>query len=449
MRTIRDLWFRVRALLGRGRMQDELDEELAFHLEMEARKLAAEGLSPGEARRLARVRFGGVERQKERTREAWGTTALHDLGGDVRFAARQLARRPAFSLLAALTLALGIGGTVALGSVAHGVLLRPLPVDDEERLVTFWSDYNWRGVEFDFVADRVRAFEELAAWSNNAYTLRSGGASTWLLATVASAELFDVLGAPPLLGRTFRPGDDRPGAERVIVLSHGLWQQEFGGDPGVVGRRVSLDGEPTTVIGVMPEDFWFPDPEMRAWVPLNLDPDDRSYQSNGWLVLTGRLRDGVGSGGVVADLASLTEALGATFTYPEAWDKTKNAFVVPLREYLLGDARPALLLLLGAVGTLLLLACANVAALLLTRTADRAGEMSLRAARAAPVSPARCSPNPSSWAWRAERWAPASRSRSSTWSSRASPSEAGSPRRSRSTGRPSSLAWSCRPQRVL
>ena len=380
MRWLTNVWFRIRALVDRGRMEVDMNDEFEFHLEMETKKLEAHGVAPDEARRLARVKFGGVERQKEHARAAWGVGALHNFGGDLRYAARQLRKYPAFTTLAAVTLALGIGGTVALSSVAHGLLLRPLPVEDEESLVTFWSDYNWRGVEFDFVRERAQAFENLAAWSNQAYTLRADEGSSWILATIASAELFDVLGAPPLLGRTFQPGDDRPGAEPVIVLSHGVWQQDFGADPGIVGRRVFLDGEPTTVIGVMPEGFYFPAPEMRAWTTLNLDPADGGYQGNGWLVLTGRVAAGVTEARVHEDVAAIATALGERFNYPEAWDKTRNPFVRSLREYLLGDVRPAVLLLLGAVGLLLVMACVNVAALLLTRTNDRAGEMSVRAA---------------------------------------------------------------------
>jgi len=380
MRWLTNVWFRIRALVDRGRMELDMNDEFEFHLEMETKKHEALGLAPDEARRLARVKFGGVERQKEHARAAWGVGALRDFGGDLRYAVRQLRRHPAFTALAALTLALGIGGTVALSSVAHGLLLRPLPVDDEKGLVTFWSDYDWRGVEFDFVRERAQAFENLAAWSNQAYTLRADGGSSWILATISSVELFDVLGVRPLLGRTFQPGEDRPGAEPVIVLSHGLWEQDFGADPGIVGRRVFLDGEPTTVIGVMPEGFYFPAPEMKAWTTLNLDPADGGYQGNGWLVLTGRVASGVTEARLDEDVAAVAAALGDRFTYPEAWDKTRSPYVTPLREYILGDVRPALLLLLGAVGVLLVIACVNVAALLLTRNNDRMGEMSVRAA---------------------------------------------------------------------
>lgn len=380
MRWLKDLGFRVRALVFRSRMERELREEMADHLRREAERNEAAGMSPEEARRAAAVRFGGEERFREQARESWGVTALIDLGGDVRFAWRQLRKNPAFSVLAVLTLALGIGGTVALSSVVYGVLLRPLPMPDAQRVVTWWSDYNWRGAEFDHVRDVAQAYESLASFSNDGYTLRTESGSSVVVGTVASAELFEVLDVPPLLGRTFRPGDDRPGAEPIVVLSHSLWSQEFGSDPEIVGRRIELAGAPRTVVGVMPEGFYFPSPDMSLFVPLNLDPADPAYAGNGWLVLVGRLRTDVTEDQVQTDLERVTQALGERFEYPAAWDKTRNPYVVPIREYLFGEVRPALLVLLGAVGLLLLMACVNVAALLLTKTVDRTREVAVRAA---------------------------------------------------------------------
>jgi putative ABC transport system permease protein len=380
MRWMNDLWFRARALFGRRAMERDLSDEFAFHLEMETKKLEAQGLTPEEARRRAYIHFGGEERHKEHARASWGVGPLHDFDADVRFALRQLLKRPAFTALAALTLALGIGGTVALFSVVHGLMIRPLPVHDEGRLFTFWSDYNWRGVEFDFVKERIQTFEGLAAYSDGATTLRTEAGSRLILYSVASAELFDVLGTRPMLGRAFVEGEDRPGAEHVVVLSHGLWERELGGDRDVLGRRIELGGVARTVIGVMPRGFYFPSPESEAWIPLELDPASQSYQNDGWLVLLGRVWPGTTQAQIDADLEQVATQLGERWDYPDAWDKTRNPHVTPLREYLLGDVRPALLLLLGAVALVLLIACANVAALLLTRTADRTGEMGVRTA---------------------------------------------------------------------
>ncbi len=306
--------------------------------------------------------------------------AVVDFLSDVRHALRQLARRPGYASLAILTLALGLGATVALGSVVRSVMLRPLPVADEGGVRVFWSDYNWRGVEFDFLASRTRAFSRLAAYSNEVSALRTPDGSRLLPTAVVSAGLLDLLGTPPLLGRTFREGEDRPGREAVVVLSYRLWQDTFDGAPDIVGRRVVLNGVPTTVIGVMPASFWFPSPEFGLWQPLNLDPASGQYQGNGWLVLLGRLRAGLSEQQVDGDVASMAAALGERFEYPAAWDKTKSPFVRPLRDYLVGDAGPALLLLLGAGALILVMACANVAALVLARAADRSHEIALRMA---------------------------------------------------------------------
>ena len=306
---------------------------------------------------------------------------LRDFLSDVRHAVRQFVRRPGFTLMAIVTLGLGLGATVALFSVVRGLLLRPLPVTEESGLHVFWSDWDWRGIELDFVRERMRAFSGLAGYSAEGMTYRpEGGGSSVVIVGVTSADLFDVIGAKPLMGRTFAPNEDRPGAEPVVVVSWGMWQFELGGDPNVLGRRIMLGGTPTTVVGVMPRGFYFPTPEYRAWSPLMLDPASGMYRGRGWLVLIGRVKPGLGLEQANADVRTFAPALKEQFNYPDRWDKSRNPFVTPLRQYLLGDVKPALLLLLGAVSLLLLMACANAAALVLARTTDRSNEIALRTA---------------------------------------------------------------------
>ena len=269
---------------------------------------------------------------------------------------------------------------MALASVADGLLLRPLPVADEARLYSFWSAYDWRGSEYDYLRDRVESFDDIAAYTDDAATYHGEGGSRLMLYSLGSANLFDVLGAAPLMGRTFQEGEDRPGAEPVVVLSHATWVREFGEDRAVLGRRLDLGGIRRTVVGVMPPDFYFPSPESEAWIPLDLDPAQRDYTGNGWLVLVGRLGEGVTDAGLDQEVDRLAAALGERFTYSARWDKSRDAYVVPLREALLGNVHAPVLLLLGAVALVLLTACANVAALLVTRTSDRTAEMSVRTA---------------------------------------------------------------------
>ena len=380
MRRLNDLRFRLRVLLRLGREERELNEEIEFHLEMEARKLVGQGMTIATAAQEARRRFGGVAYQQERARDAWGIRTLRDLFHDVRHALRQFRRRPGVNLLALVTLGVGLGATAALFSVVRGLLISSLPVEREADLRVFWDDWDWRGAELDFVRERMRTFSGLAAYTAEGFTYRTSAGSELVLTGVTSADFFDVLGAHPLMGKTFAKGDDRPGAEAVVVLSYPMWRQELGGDPHVLGRRILLDGAPTTVIGVMPKGFYFPTPEYRAWRPLDLDPSSPVYRGRGWLVLIGRVKAATNQGAVSGDLQAIARALGEQFNYPKAWDKSKNPSLKPAREYLLGNVKPALLLLLGAVALLLLMACANTAALVLARTTDRSGEIGLRLA---------------------------------------------------------------------
>jgi putative ABC transport system permease protein len=307
-------------------------------------------------------------------------TIAHDLWTDVRMALRQYRRRPGFSILGIVTLALGIGASVSLFSVVRGTLIRPLPVPREQELQVFWDPFDWRGVEVDYIQSLPRAFAGLTAYTLDSHTLGTAAGNVTGLGALVTANFFDVLDRKPLLGHPFEHGADRPGAAPSVVISWGLWQRQFGGAADVIGWRLVLDGAPMTVIGVMPRDFWFPTPTTELWRPLDMDPASSEYNNNGWLVVLGRTARGASAADLGHDVRTIARSLGERFTYPEAWDKTKHAGLVPLRTYLLGDIRPLLLLLMGAVVALLLMACANVAALVLSRTTDRRPELALRTA---------------------------------------------------------------------
>ncbi|HKI03261.1 MAG TPA: ADOP family duplicated permease [Thermoanaerobaculia bacterium] len=299
---------------------------------------------------------------------------------DLRYAVRRLRSRPTYTLLAVLTLALGVGGTAAIFSIVRGLLLEPLPYTREAEIAVFWNPFDWTEEEMLFLRPEVSGFgfSRLAGYRNEDVTQEpSEGPARLLPGISASAELFEVLGARPALGRAFQPGDDRPGVDPVAVLSHGLWQ-EMGGDPSILGRRVQLDGIARTVVGVMPRDFWFPNPTVRVWLPEPLEETSRS----GNYTLLGRIAPGqsLEGDGMAPALARITKALGERFDYPEQWDKTKNAAVKPIREYLVGSLRPALLATLAAMAVILLIACSNVAALMLGQVNRRAGELAVRSA---------------------------------------------------------------------
>lgn len=296
---------------------------------------------------------------------------------DVRYAARRLMARPTYALLAVLTLALGAGGTAAIFSIVRTLLLDPLPIVREEQVAVFWFDGSWNEAEFLHLRGKFPGFERVGAYRPNDVTLEMDGAPMRLFEGVAvSSELFGVLGTPPLMGRTFQPGEDAVGPELAVVLSHSVWQ-ELGSDPAIVGKQLRLGGLPRTVVGVMPRGFWFPSPTTRVWTAAQMNPQNRS----GRYTLVGRVADGFSVANMADPLRVLTAELDANFPYPNPqWDKRRNPSVTPVREFLVGDVRPALVATLAAMGVILLIACANVAALMLGQIDARATEIAVRAA---------------------------------------------------------------------
>ena len=259
MYWLRLLRARLRGLLRKKSVEREMEEELRFHLGMRAAENVRAGMAPEEAERAALRSFGQVSRVKEYCRDFKGGGLLETLLQDVRFGARTLLKNRGFTLVAVLTLAVGIGANTAIFSVVNAVLLRPLPYRDPARLVTVLHD-GWKPVapaNFLDWREQGRSFESMAAAQSWSLTMTGRDRPEQLNVLQTSAEMFHVLGVAAALGRTYAAGEDQPGREHVLVLSHRLWVRRFGGDRGVVGQQVALDGESYTVIGVMPPDFQF------------------------------------------------------------------------------------------------------------------------------------------------------------------------------------------------
>jgi predicted permease len=373
----------LRNLFSFRRVEGDLDQEVHSHLEMLIEENIRAGMSPKDAQRAARIELGGMEQVKEQVREERIGNWLHSVISDCRYGVRQLCKNPGFTVVAVLTLALGIGATTAIFSVVYGVLLQPLPYPAPNRIMAVFevtSEGRLSRVadpNFDDFRDQSRSFQAIAKYNDNVASVSGASQPTRTTVAGVSPDFLKVLGIQPILGRDFDASDAKKGAAPTILVSYGHWKQHLGSPRDLSQSHLKIDGAIFSVIGVLPAGFRFP-ADVDLWLPADLDGENPSRTSHNYNAV-GRLRDGVTIKQANQDISAIARRIHDTSS--EQGDYLlKDGIVVPLQDSITGKARSPLLVLLGAVGFLLLVACANVANLLLAQASVRERELAIRSA---------------------------------------------------------------------
>jgi putative ABC transport system permease protein len=379
---------RFLALFRKPELEEELDTEVRFHLEMETAENLRRGMTPEEARYAALRQFGGVDQAKESWRDRCWLPQVDQWVRDLRFGARSLARSPGFVTFAVLSLALGIGLNTAIFTMLRALVLQPLPYPEPWGLVKVYESMIWQGQStygsgvsvpnLEDWREQNRVFEDLAGFAYEGANLTHQDGAMRLMAAEVEPGVFPIMRIPPLVGRTFLPEENVPGADRVVVLSHGLWERSFGADRGIVGQKLSINGAAHTVVGVMPPGFRFP-PRSAAelWTPLAFSERMRTDRGSHWVQVIARLKPGVSWVAAQLDMSEIARRLEKQ--HPDT-NATRGVGVFPLHAETVRAMAQVLMVLAGAVGFVLLLACANVAHMVLARAVGRRRELSVRMA---------------------------------------------------------------------